>query len=269
LLCPRSVQRAGSRRRKSDSLSVWFKAEKPFRVKNFCLLVVEDDLVTSLTLCKALRLGIPDALVLTAHSLAEARLTLQEYRVNLFILDVNLPDGSGIDFIFDVTIHNPDARIALMTATPLPEYRDQAAAFGVMHFLAKPVNYETLLALVRESRTAPETAPGEDASLFSVALSRLTVLDIIQLKCLNDTTQGINFRSPTHGSGWVFFENGEIIHAETARAKGMTALSEIIGWKSGHAEEASTGPAVERTISGGWQSVLLIAAQAADERQER
>ena len=46
-----------------------------------------------------------------ARSLAEARLILQEDKVDFFILDINLPDGSGIDFILDVSMHNPEARV--------------------------------------------------------------------------------------------------------------------------------------------------------------
>ena len=95
-------------------------------------MVVEDDLVTSVALGKVIRLGVPDAMVLSAKSLAEARLMLREYAITFFILDINLPDGSGIDFILDVTNASPEATIVLMTSTPLPEYRDQAAAFGVM-----------------------------------------------------------------------------------------------------------------------------------------
>jgi hypothetical protein len=93
----------------------------------------------------------------------------------------------------------------------------------------------------------------------------LTVLYIIQLKCLNNTTHVINFRSRRHGWGRVHFQNGEIVHAETLRSKGMEALSEIIRWKGGYAEEFPDDTAVERTITGGWQGVLLMAAQAADE----
>jgi ActR/RegA family two-component response regulator len=234
-------------------------------LKTFSVMVIEDDLVTSITLCKAIRVGIPDALVLTAHSLAEARLTLQEYTVNCFILDVNLPDGSGIDFIFDLTMKNPDANIVLMTNTPLPEYRDQAEAFGVLHFMAKPLDHKRLLAIVLEGRALPVAISKEENSLFNAALSRLTVLEIIQLKCLNNTTQAIDFKSARHGLGQVYFQNGEIIHAETALSKGMAALIEIVRWKGGHAEEVLDGSAAERTIMSSWQSTLLTAAQALDE----
>jgi DNA-binding NarL/FixJ family response regulator len=230
-------------------------------------MVLEDDLVTAITLCKALHVGIPDALVLSAHSLAEARLMVKEYSVNFFILDINLPDGSGIDFIFDVTVANPAATIVLMTATPLPEYREQAAAFGVMHFMAKPLDCRSLVALVQASRTLPAPVVEEEDSLFGASLSRLTALDIIQLKCLNNTTQAILFKSTKHGSGRIYFQNGDIIHAETARSTGMTALSEIIGWKGGRAEELPESSPPERTITGSWQSTLLIAAHAADDKR--
>jgi DNA-binding NarL/FixJ family response regulator len=232
-------------------------------LKQFCILVVEDDPVTTITLCKALRVGIPDALVLNAHSLHEARLTLKEYAVSFFILDIHLPDGSGIDFIFDVTVKNPEATIVLMTNMPLPEYRAQAEAFGVMHFLEKPIDNRKLVSLIKESRSGQGVS--SDTSLFNASLSRLTALDIIQLKCLNSATQTVVFKSKQHGSGQVCFKNGQITHASTRRAKGISALSEIIGWRSGYAAEVSNKSASEQTIMGSWQSVLLLAAHSSDE----
>jgi CheY-like chemotaxis protein len=232
-------------------------------LKPFCVLVVEDDPVTSVTLCKALRVGIPDMLVLNARSLHEARLTLKEYAVDFFILDILLPDGSGIDFIFDVTVKNPEATIVLMTTTPLPEYRAQAEAFGVMNFLEKPVNHRQLISLIKESRGTQGVR--SDTSLFKASLTRLTVLDIVQLKCLNGATQTVVFKSRHHGSGQVCFRNGEITHAATRRASGMAALSEIISWKSGYAAEVSNNTASKRSITGNWQSVLLVAAHTTDE----
>jgi DNA-binding response OmpR family regulator len=234
------------------------------RLKQFCILVVEDDPVTSITVGKALRLGMPDALVLNAHSLNEDRLTLKEYNVSFFVLDIHLPDGSGIDFIFDVTVKSPEATIVLMTNMPLPEYRAQAEAFGVMHFLEKPVNNRTLVSLVKESRSGQGVS--SDTSLFNASLSRLTALDIIQLKCLNSATQTVVFKSKQHGSGQVCFRNGEITHASTRRTQGIAALSEIIGWRSGYAAEVSDKSASKRTITGSWQSVLLLAAHSTDEQ---
>jgi len=101
-----------------------------------------------------LRNELPDVLTLTAYSIAEARLLLQEYFINCFILDVNLPDGSGIDFIFDIMSKNPSATVMIITATPLPEYHDQAKAYDVVKFMTKPLNNKVVLSLVRDCRDA-------------------------------------------------------------------------------------------------------------------
>ena len=77
----------------------------------------------------------------------------------------------------------------------------------------------------------------------------------------------VDFSTSHYGRGRVHFQNGEIIHAETATARGEMALTEIIGWRGGRAEEVLDAPTPERSIFTGWQTVLLNAAQAADERQ--
>ena len=236
-------------------------------MKKFYLMVLEDDPVTSIALAKTLHLAMPDELVLTARTVAEARLLLEEYDVDFFVLDVNLPDGSGIDFIADISNKNPSASVVIMTAQPLPEYRDQAEAYGVLRFMEKPVHYMTVAALARDCRAALTAQMRGNTEFFAASLTRLTVLDIIQLKCLNNATQIIDFTSAKGGRGRVHFQNGEIIHASTASAKGEAAISEIIGWRSGRAQEVPDAPPVERSIFTAWQSLLLNAAQSADENR--
>jgi response regulator RpfG family c-di-GMP phosphodiesterase len=234
----------------------------------FRILVLEDDLISQVSASQVIQRAAPECILLMARSLAEGRRLLGKYQFHLCVLDIQLPDGSGIDFLYDIQVSSPHACVAILTGVPLPHYRDQAEAFGVLHFMAKPLNYQNLVAIVKESRMSRAISE-EETSLFDVALSRLSVLDIIQLKCLNNTTQVMEFNSTKHGSGQVYFRNGEIIHAETVRSKGMAALSEIIGWKGGHAAEVPGSSTVKRTIMDGWQTALLTAAQAADEKGGR
>jgi DNA-binding NarL/FixJ family response regulator len=236
-------------------------------MKKFYSMILEDDPVTSIALAKALHLAMQDELVLTARTVAEARLLLEEYEIDFFVLDVNLPDGSGIDFLMEISAKNPSAAVIIMTAQPLPEYRDQAEAYGALRFMEKPVHYMTVAALARDCRAALATQTRGNTGFFAAALTRLTVLDIVQLKCLNNATQVIDFTSSQGGRGRVHFQNGEIIHATTAKSKGEAAISEIIGWRGGRAQEVVSAQPVERTIFKGWQSLLLNAAQSADENR--
>ena len=48
---------------------------------------------------------------------------------------------------------------------------------------------------------------------FAVSLTCLSALDIIQLKCLSNATLILQITSP-RGIGRIYFDNGQIIHAE-------------------------------------------------------
>lgn len=213
----------------------------------------------------------PDAEVLIARTIADARLLLRRYDFQLFILDLTLPDGNGIDFLYDVQVAQPEAGVIIVSATALPETRDQAAAFGVLHFLEKPIEPKSFGSLVRSHRDrlggGGEAPISPDTVFFSGSLTQLTTLDIVQLKCLSQATQRVDFVRKGIHRGSIFFSNGEIIHAETDTKKGLDALSEIVGWSGGKVEEARDIPLPPRTIHGDWQGLLLNAVQEADERR--
>ena len=70
---------------------------------------------------------------------------------------------------------------------PLPHYRDQAEAFGILHFMEKPADAKTLGALVREQWDKWKGVENGSGG-FSALLTQLTTLDVIQLKCLARST---------------------------------------------------------------------------------
>src|SRR5438445_11205630 len=104
---------------------------------------------------------------------------------------------------------NPSASVVIMTAQPLPENRDQAEAYGVVRFMEKPVHYLSIAGLARDCRAALAAQASGNTGFFAASLTRLTVLDIIQLKCLNNATQVIDFTSAQGGRGRIYFQNGE------------------------------------------------------------
>ena len=60
----------------------------------------------------------PDlAVVAEASSLAEARQVLRQVEIDVALVDLNLPDGSGVDLIRDLRAANPAAPILLLTAS--------------------------------------------------------------------------------------------------------------------------------------------------------
>src|SRR5438093_3520437 len=115
-----------------------------YDMKHFRILVLEDVFVTSLAIGRALEFELPDCVVMRAQSLYEARVFLKTYDFDFFILDIQLPDGCGIDFLSDIAQRAPGGPVIILTATRLPKYRERAAAFGVLDFMEKPVDMASL-----------------------------------------------------------------------------------------------------------------------------
>ena len=61
------------------------------------LLIVEDDGGLSAGLCRAL--GNEETVTVAAENLSTAKKLLAEEEFSLVLLDVNLPDGNGFDFL--------------------------------------------------------------------------------------------------------------------------------------------------------------------------
>lgn len=76
------------------------------------------------------------------------------------ILDVRLSGSEGLEGLRLLGLAkqvNPDARVILMTGYGSEEIRRGAAEAGADHYCDKPVNLETLLALLRDAAgSAPE-----------------------------------------------------------------------------------------------------------------
>ncbi|MEB8388109.1 response regulator [Rhodobacteraceae bacterium KMM 6894] len=101
------------------------------------ILVVED----SLYACDAMRLMClhSGARIRRADCLRSARRHLQVYRPSAIIIDLGLPDGSGLDLIAELADANP--RVTSILATSGADGAEETArAAGADGFLAKPLS---------------------------------------------------------------------------------------------------------------------------------
>ena len=230
--------------------------------KHPIIFLLEDCPVTALLVERAVMNELPHVRLLWARSVAEATARADGLSIDLFLVDVQLPDGSGLDFLWQMAPLHPAARAMVMTATPLPEYEVHSAALGVLHFFEKPLQIPVLLGHLRQALGATATT-GADAE-FSATLQNVTPADVLQLKSLMRATTIIEFHSDGV-VGRIRFELGEITDASVGDLRGADAFAAIVGWKCGRvSEQPCTGPG-ERTIYGSWQTLIMEAAQRLDE----
>ena len=205
--------------------------------------------------------------VLLARKLRDAQEIAAGTAIALFIVDIGLPDGDGIDFLCEMSMLHPEARALIITSTPSDDYRERARQLGVLHFMAKPLERHALLDAV-QNLLAPPCGGDGDRSGFEATLGGLSPVDIIQLKCLRGATGAIELRDE-HLYGQVWFENGEVVHAECkfpgAGHEGAEAFHCIITWRTGSIRDVPNPRAVRQTIALPWQRLLLDAGARAGE----
>lgn len=71
----------------------------------------------------------------------------------IVILDINLPDMSGIEILRyirqDKRLKN--LTVVMVTSSRLTDERDECRRLGVLHYFEKPVEYRTMLNLLKAS----------------------------------------------------------------------------------------------------------------------
>jgi response regulator RpfG family c-di-GMP phosphodiesterase len=236
------------------------------KIEKFCVMVLDDDMCQTTVLTKALRTALSGVEVLTARSVAEAQLLLSEFKIHCFILDVNLPDGTGIDFLCDVRSMFPDARALIISSACEPEIKIISKELGAV-FLSKPVDKAEVVKLVREhyENSGHATSVRRSDGQFAVSVLSHSALEIIQLKCVSGATIMLQIESPK-GSGRIHFDKGQIIHAETLAATGERAFEEILCWNGGRIKEMAATDKPSHTITMDWQGLLLNICQRIDEK---
>lgn len=88
--------------------------------------------------------------------------------------------------------------------------------------------------------------------------------DLVQLECLRGLTRAVRV-SANAEDGILFFDQGQLVHAETRRSSGEDAALEILSWEEGTVEPSERMWLNAPTIETGWQGLLMRAAQRRDE----
>lgn len=107
------------------------------------ILVVEDERNVGSTLVECL--GREGYEVSWAKNLEEARMEIAGRKVDLAMLDIGLPDGSGFAVAAELRKTQPSAAMIFLTAFGAPEERVHGLELGAQDYIVKPFHLKELL----------------------------------------------------------------------------------------------------------------------------
>lgn len=128
------------------------------------ILIVEDDIELNKGLCKALKND--TTMVSSATSLKAAREELSMGKIELALLDENLPDGNGLELLKEIKADYPDTLVIILTANDTDIDIVEGLEKGADDYITKPFSLSVLRARVNTQLRKVSAAP-KDTKVFT------------------------------------------------------------------------------------------------------
>jgi CheY-like chemotaxis protein len=190
-----------------------------------------------------------------ADAEAATRLLLTN-TVDVLVSDLAMRSADGVGLLAFARASAPMTRSIALAANMTPFDRDAALRLGAIRALAKPLSG---LELADAIDLARDCADG-----FHGWLHRMSLLDVLQM--YHHAGQSLVLRVGGDVEGAVWFQLGELIHAECAGRSGAAALATLLTAQRGRLEASALVP-TPRTITAPFDHVLLDGLRAIDERR--
>jgi len=113
------------------------------------ILIVDDERFVRMTLGEALRSWNYEAS--EAGTIAEARTVFEREEPSIVLLDIDLPDGSGLDVLGEIKEKFPDTIAVMITGNVDVENTIAALRGGAHDFIGKPIRLEELRVTLRNA----------------------------------------------------------------------------------------------------------------------
>lgn len=197
----------------------------------------------------------------SATSANQALEILDSQKIDLVVVDVNMPVIDGIQLVGILQRRHPKLKRAVLTGLATPEKRAASLANGADLFIEKaasPEGYKSIFAMLGELL---QWAPREG---FQGVLRKVGLQDVIQMECLARNSSILEVYNQ-NVLGRIYIEEGQLVHAVAGEIKGEQALYKLLSLPGGSFELAQFEAPPEKTLAGQWEMLLMEAARVKDE----
>lgn len=198
--------------------------------------------------------------VYTVETFAEALSAVESLKPQLILLDIELPDGNGLDLLAETALMDPQPAVVVMTGHGI-EYAEEAMERGADDFLNKPFDASRLRVTLTNAAEKLQLAQ----QLREISTSRDRLGSIVGAsKVMQAVYDSIDSLSATRATCFITGESGtgkelvaRAIHDMSARAPAEFVTINCSALASGHIETELFGVAPGTQGSHGNRPGLL------------
>src|SRR5512136_2735338 len=188
------------------------------------VLIVDDEETLTWSMSKSLSKDRDKYEVIIANNGKEALTFLKDNKIDLVISDIRMPDISGLDLLVKIRKDYPDTKVIIMTAYGSSDVQKEANRRGSLYYVEKPFEISDIRKIIIDLIGKKK---GFQGKVFGLQLT-----DIIQMNCLSRVTAALTITKDGE-KGIIYFNEGEVIHAECGEDKGTDAFYKILSWEEG------------------------------------
>jgi len=108
------------------------------------VLVVEDSLLIIERILRLLNESKNIKMVIHAANYAESLKMISEISADIILLDLNLPDKSGIELLKEIKNDQPQTKVIVLTNHASDNYRQICTQFGADYFFDKSSDFDKI-----------------------------------------------------------------------------------------------------------------------------
>ena len=188
-------------------------------------------------------------------SVDEAKKLQKKNTYDLIVSDIRMPKKSGLDLFIHLKKRKFKGGFIAMTAYGTEDLLANIRELGGLDVIMKPFNLDWFKDKILEFFSDP----GVSGTIDSIDLTSL--LQMVNLEKKSVTVK-IEYQDKI---GFIYFEKGEIIHAEYNEFEGLDAAKFIISLNKGKFSISKNGEVVPRSIDVPFVALMMDAMKFNDE----
>jgi len=196
-----------------------------------------------------------------APSADQALVILQQYPIDLAVMDIGMPLVDGLQLLGIVSRRYPGVKLAIMTGLATESNRATGLANGAELFIEKPVSTGDIRVVFNMLNDLVSWPHREG---FSGTLRQVGLQEVIQMECTGRRSLILEIRNQQM-RGQIYIEVGAITHAQVGDLVGDKAINRLLSLTGGEFQLKPFTSPPERTVQERWELLLMEAARCCDE----
>jgi len=176
---------------------------------------------------------------------------------DLVVTDLALEEMDGMTVLEELKKFDPAAKVIIITDSADKNMITRAFRMGVLDVLEKPLDPEFVISKIRDLLAREDRALEGNLQMMSLA-------SIIQINC-EERNQAKLILNHLGKEGTIFFNNGDMVHAETGDLVGDEAIYSLLRWEEGTFKVMMGVEPTLITIDKNWSGLLLEGMRRIDE----